>query len=148
MTTIHTMTTVPVPRDSTGVVVAAGSVVGVLLLSCLGLIYCCWRRRRQSVANGQASGDDERQGLLGRASLTARYLKRSSTYYQWNRPPPISPAPSSSSIEDDHVSWDKRRSALLKKYAKDHDTLSAPTSSPSPASSPPSRHQGQQSDHV
>ncbi|KAI9345445.1 hypothetical protein BD770DRAFT_397108 [Pilaira anomala] len=116
-----------------------GLLVGISIVCCCLCCKCC--------QDGDLDEDGEDRPLLGN-----KYLKRSATYYQWNRPPPppssslattVKPPvqqkdnsiikqvtvledelPESSSIspEQNTKNWEDRRTALLKKYAREPST--------------------------
>ncbi|KAI8082178.1 hypothetical protein BDF21DRAFT_417294 [Thamnidium elegans] len=100
------------------------SIAALALLVGMGIICCCL-----CCKCCQEDDTDEDEGE-DRPLLGNRYLKRSSTYYQWNRPPPVddknkkvTPADelpeSSLSPEQNTKNWEDRRTALLKKYARE-----------------------------
>ncbi|CEP11233.1 hypothetical protein [Parasitella parasitica] len=69
------------------------------------------RKRHFYYGYGCDGLEEENERLLGTC------LKKTSTYYQWNRtPPPCSSTPFPASSET-KLSWEQRRSDLLKKYA-------------------------------
>ncbi|KAI8644328.1 hypothetical protein BD408DRAFT_413682 [Parasitella parasitica] len=102
-------------------------IIGLSILCCC---FCCKCCQRENIED-----EDEDRPLLG-----SKYLRRSSTYYQWNRQPIVvnkinhtENTKSTSSIPVDQVgdaeppysssttanSWENRRTALLKKYARE-----------------------------
>lgn len=113
-------------------------IVGISILCCCLCCKCC---QEQDV------DEDEDRPLLG-----SNYLRRSSTYYQWNRQPPAAKVKNSgdknsstqhntqqqittSDVADEPESipdrdesssskqkWEDRRQALLKKYAREPST--------------------------
>ncbi|KAL7316684.1 hypothetical protein PS15m_005753 [Mucor circinelloides] len=112
-------------------VVIVAALIGLSVLCCC---FCCKCCQGEEVEN-----EDEDRPLLG-----SKYLRRSSTYYQWNRQPIAanktddtknankSISQSSSSVPADQVgdaaspnsstaadNWEDRRTALLKKYARE-----------------------------
>lgn len=104
------------------------SIATLALLVGMGIICCCI-----CCKCCQEDDTDEDEGEE-RPLLGNRYLKRSSTYYQWNRPPPaiddknkkvtpVDELPESSlSPEQNTKNWEERRTALLKKYAREPST--------------------------
>ncbi|KAL9542610.1 hypothetical protein PS6_009702 [Mucor atramentarius] len=112
-------------------IVIVAALIGLSVLCCC---FCCKCCQGEEVEN-----EDEDRPLLG-----SKYLRRSSTYYQWNRQPIAanktddtknankSISQSSSSVPADQVgdaaspnsstaadNWEDRRTALLKKYARE-----------------------------
>ena len=137
------MVAVDIGNDMTilasGILIVSATVIVSLMVYC----YCCNASHQPSntldVEDQQQP--DDRSPLLT-TSFRARYMKRTSTFYQWNRPAP--PSPSSSSLSEQHQqqhgsssqqqqqeddrdnqkendkrsSWISRRTELLKKYAR------------------------------
>ncbi|CAO3644643.1 unnamed protein product [Mucor hiemalis] len=118
-------------------VVLLAVIVGISILCCCICCKCC---QEQDV------DEDEDRPLLG-----SNYLRRSSTYYQWNRQPPTAATKvknsgdkkntqqqnTTSDVADDLLpesvpernesesstkKWEDRRQALLKKYARESPT--------------------------
>lgn len=112
-------------------VVVIAALIGLSVLCCCFCCKCC--------QGEELEDEDEDRPLLG-----SKYLRRSSTYYQWNRQPVVPhkaddakntkklTSQSSSSVPADQVgdaaspdsstlanNWEDRRTALLKKYAKE-----------------------------
>ncbi|KAI8390934.1 uncharacterized protein BYT42DRAFT_610203 [Radiomyces spectabilis] len=75
--------------------------LAVFILGAFGFALYYWHRR----PSGDEDIEEERQPILG--------LKRTPTYYQWNRPCPSPKRMAEQSKE----TWQRRRSALLKKYS-------------------------------
>lgn len=110
-------------------IIIIAAFIGLSILCCCFCCKCCQGEDLEE--------DDEDRPLLG-----SKYLRRSSTYYQWNRQPLVanktddakntklisqsSPvpvdqvgdtsSPNSTTIGDN---WEDRRTALLKKYARE-----------------------------
>lgn len=97
-------------------IVVIAVLIGMSILCCCICCKCC--------QDGESDEDDagEDRPLLG-----SRYLKRSSTYYQWNRPPPQAedskskgkPLDEPNEGESSNKNWEDRRKALLKKYSRE-----------------------------
>ncbi|KAI8641072.1 hypothetical protein BD408DRAFT_418798 [Parasitella parasitica] len=87
-----------------------------ILFACILLIatiMVCKATRKRHFYYGYGCDDleEENERLLG------TYLKKTPTYYQWNRtPPPCCSTPFPANSEN-KSSWEQRRSDLLKKYA-------------------------------
>ncbi|KAL0088488.1 hypothetical protein J3Q64DRAFT_1875448 [Phycomyces blakesleeanus] len=110
-------------------------VLAILLI--VFLCVCCRRRRYNDETE-----EEERQSLLPSGTFGTKYLRRSATYYQWNRPPPPPPTkarftkalqnqklPTQSPplslngpSQPQNANWEDRRLALLKKYARGSST--------------------------
>ncbi|KAI8884935.1 hypothetical protein K501DRAFT_181111, partial [Backusella circina FSU 941] len=109
--------------------IIATILISITAIAFLGCCLCCCLCRRQ-----QESDDTEenRPLLVG----PSRYLRRTSTYYQWNRVPvnkqatvttaaPVASSPATITEEDQQSSdqsWEDRRKALIKKYAREPPT--------------------------
>lgn len=122
-------------------VVVMAALVGLSVLCCCFCCKCCQGEE-------ELEDQDEDRPLLG-----SKYLRRSSTYYQWNRQPVVPhnkaddaakntkklASQSASSLPVDQVgdaasptnsstiaeNWEDRRTALLKKYAKEEPTTTS-----------------------
>ncbi|KAI9245837.1 hypothetical protein BDA99DRAFT_565721 [Phascolomyces articulosus] len=84
-------------------------IVSALVIVSLILYCCCCNRHRRNITLDveDQQHPDDRSPLLS-SSFRTQYLKRTSTFYQWNRPAP--PSPSSSSLSDHHHSQGKSTS--------------------------------------
>lgn len=111
-------------------IIIIAAFIGLSILCCCFCCKCCQGEDLEE--------EDEDRPLLG-----SKYLRRSSTYYQWNRQPLVANktddtkntkliSQSSSSVPVDQVgdtsspnsttignNWEDRRTALLKKYARE-----------------------------
>ncbi|KAI8149177.1 hypothetical protein BJV82DRAFT_590935 [Fennellomyces sp. T-0311] len=96
--------------------------IGLLVVSVVALALW-WFCRIRSVAPEDEEQGDERSALLS-STFRSRYLKRTPTFYQWNRPPPTPPPSTTNATNDDESSNSQqesrmsRRKELLKKYAR------------------------------
>ncbi|KAI7857195.1 hypothetical protein BDC45DRAFT_533104 [Circinella umbellata] len=147
------MVAVDIGNDMTilalGILIVSATVIVSLMVYC----YCCnaSHRRSSTLDVEEQQQPDDRSPLLS-TSFRARYMKRTSTFYQWNRPAP--PSPSSSSLSEQHQeqqglssqqqqdrdtqkdnnkrsSWISRRTELLKKYARSPSFNTATTTTTS-----------------
>ncbi|OBZ91458.1 hypothetical protein A0J61_00518 [Choanephora cucurbitarum] len=86
--------------------------IGLVLLCCC---LCRYYRNRQD------NEEEEGRPLL---NPNDRSLRRTSTYYQWNQPPPKKQVKHQPSFSADELSvayqnnWEGRKKALLKKYER------------------------------
>jgi hypothetical protein len=110
-------------------IIVVAAFIGLSILCCCFCCKCC--------QGEDLEDEDEDRPLLG-----SKYLRRSSTYYQWNRQPVVANKTDdtknaklisqSSSVPVGHVgdasssnsaiiedNWVDRRTALLKKYARE-----------------------------
>ncbi|KAI9030953.1 hypothetical protein CLU79DRAFT_831480 [Phycomyces nitens] len=110
--------------------------IGILVALVIAILFvvfvcmCCRRRRYNDETE-----EEERQALLPSGTFGTKYLRRSATYYQWNRPPPPSKLRTDKVLQNKlsgqspplsphgpsqpaNTNWEDRRSALLKKYAR------------------------------
>lgn len=112
-------------------VIVIAALIGLSVLCCCFCCKCC--------QGEELEDEDEDRPLLG-----SKYLRRSSTYYQWNRQPVVAnkaedtkntkklTSQSSASVPVDQVgetaspnsstlanNWEDRRTALLKKYGRE-----------------------------
>lgn len=88
-----------------------GVLVAVILLIALIVAYKTLRKRHFYYGYGCDGLEEENERLLGTC------LKKTSTYYQWNRTPPPCCSASFPVNSESKSSWEQRRSDLLKKYA-------------------------------
>lgn len=80
----------------------------VLIFSLLLFLLLHRMYKRRYYYNYYDEEEEEDERLLGTCMI-----KKTSTFYQWNRSPPTSSCP----IQSQTSSWEERRSVLLKKYA-------------------------------
>ncbi|KAK4511729.1 uncharacterized protein ATC70_007273 [Mucor velutinosus] len=88
-----------------------GMVVALILLIALIIAYKTLRKRHFYYGYGCDGLEEENERLLGTC------LKKTSTYYQWNRTPPPCYSASFPVNSESKSSWEQRRTDLLKKYA-------------------------------
>lgn len=88
-----------------------GMLVAFVLLITLIIAYKTLRKRHFYYGYGCDGLEEENERLLGTC------LKKTSTYYQWNRTPPPCCSASFPVNSESKSSWEQRRTDLLKKYA-------------------------------
>lgn len=88
-----------------------GMLVALILLIALIIAYKTLRKRHFYYGYGCDGLEEENERLLGTC------LKKTSTYYQWNRTPPPCCSASFPVNSESKSSWEQRRTDLLKKYA-------------------------------
>ncbi|KAI7888791.1 uncharacterized protein EV154DRAFT_516479 [Mucor mucedo] len=109
------------------IMIVLTSIVVIGVLIGMGILCCCLCCKCCGDSDTEEDDTGEDRPLLG-----SRYLKRSSTYYQWNRPPPqqneetnkkkMAVLDETSHNEGDtstNKNWEDRRKALLKKYSRE-----------------------------
>lgn len=107
----------------------------VALIALIGIcVFCC------CLCCNSCQGNDAEEEDENRPLLSNKYLRRSSTYYQWNRAPVkhaetstnnkkktlVDESPdalpnqsTTSDVDLNQKNWEDRRTALLKKYARE-----------------------------
>ncbi|KAI8981024.1 hypothetical protein BDB01DRAFT_851437 [Pilobolus umbonatus] len=93
-------------------ILLCGSILTVIIL--VILIRCLLQRR--SVHDEEE--DDERQGLVTSNTSFGR-LKKTHTFYQWNK---TTPSCQTNPSKPETKSWEQRRTDLIQKYAAIHDS--------------------------
>lgn len=89
-----------------------GILLGLILLVSLIIAYRAVRKRHFYYGYGCDGLEEENERLL-----IGTCLKKTSTFYQWNRTPPPCCSTTFPVNSENKSSWEQRRLDLLKKYA-------------------------------